>query len=61
MVFYTTSYLEGDNMNFKKSVMYTLLGGLSVLGYMKYKDGSMKKAVKKIKPKVEDALTSHKK
>lgn len=43
-------------MECKKSLMYALLGGSAVYGYMKYKDGSMERALKNMKPKFESAV-----
>lgn len=48
-------------MNFKKSIMYTMLGGMAVLGYMKYKDGTLERTMKNMKPMMESALENLKK
>ena len=41
--------------------MYMMLGGMVALGYMKYKDGSMDRMMKNIKPMMECALEELKK
>ena len=43
-------------MSFKKGVMYTMLGGLAVIGYLKYKDGTLERTMKNMKPMMESAL-----
>ena len=48
-------------MECKRCVMYALLGGLAVLGYLKYKDGTMDRMVKNMKPMMECALDELKK
>ena len=37
-------------MELKKSMMYGMIGGLSVLAYIKYKDGTMDRMLKNMKP-----------
>ena len=41
--------------------MYGMIGGLSVLAYIKYKDGSMDRMMKNMKPMMECALHELKK
>ena len=48
-------------MECKRCVMYMVLGGMVALGYMKYKDGSMNRMMKNIKPMMECALEELKK
>lgn len=48
-------------MELKKSMMYGMIGGLSVLAYIKYKDGSMDRMMKNMKPMMECALHELKK
>ena len=48
-------------MECKKCVMYMMLGGIVALGYMKYKDGSMNRMMKNIKPMMDCALEELKK
>ncbi len=48
-------------MECKKCIMCAMLGGLTILGYMKYKDGSMDRMMKNIKPMLECALEELKK
>ena len=43
-------------MECKRCIMYTMLGGAVVLGYLKYKDGTMNRMIKNMKPMVECAL-----
>jgi len=45
----------------KKNLMYAMLGGMAVLGYLKYKDGSMERMMKNMKPMAECALEELKK
>ena len=40
----------------KKSIVYGMIGGMMVLGYMKYKDGSMQRAIKNVRPMIESAI-----
>lgn len=48
-------------MDCKKCIMCTLLGGMAVYGYLKYKDGTLKRTMKNIKPKIESAIEDLKK
>ena len=48
-------------MNFKKGIMYTMIGGLGVYGYMKYKDGSITRMIKNIRPMMNDTIENLKK
>lgn len=48
-------------MECKNAIMYTMLGGLSVLMYLKYKDGTMDRMMKNMKPMMECALDELKK
>lgn len=48
-------------MNFKKSIMYTMIGGMAVYGYMKYKDGSITRTIKNMKPMMENMMNNIKK
>jgi hypothetical protein len=48
-------------MEIKKYAMFTLLGGAAVLAYMKYKDGSIQRTVRNVKPKVENVVDNLKK
>lgn len=43
-------------MNLKKSIMYTMIGGMAVLGYMKYKDGTITRTIKNMKPMMESMI-----
>lgn len=43
-------------MDFKRSMMYTMIGGIAVLGYMKYKDGTITRTIKNIKPMMESMV-----
>lgn len=45
----------------KKCIMYSMIGGLSVLGYMKYKDGSIQRMIKNMKPMMETMIEDLKK
>ena len=45
----------------KKGIMYTLLGGSLVLGYMLYRDGTITRTVKNLKPKLANSLERMKK
>ena len=40
----------------KKSLLYGMLGGLMVVGYMKYMDGTLERTIKNMKPMLESAL-----
>ena len=41
--------------------MCTLLGGMAVYGYLKYKDVTLERTMKNIKPKIESAIEDLKK
>ena len=47
-------------MDCKKCIMCTLLGGMAVYGYLKYKDGTLERTMKNIKPKIESNRRSKK-
>lgn len=48
-------------MECKKCMMYGMLGGMIVFGYLKYKDGSIERMMKNMKPMAECALEELKK
>ena len=48
-------------MNFKKTMLYTMMGGMAVLGYLKYKDGTMERTIKNMKPMIDSAIENLKK
>ncbi len=48
-------------MSLKNVIMYTMLGGMAVLGYLKYKDGTLERTIKNMKPMMESALENLKK
>lgn len=48
-------------MECKKCIMYGMIGGLSVLAYLKYKDGTIDRMMKNMKPMMECALDELKK
>jgi len=48
-------------MNLKKAMMYSMMGGMAVLGYLKYKDGTMERTIKNMKPMIESAIDNLKK
>ena len=50
---------RGDFM--KKSLIYGMIGGMMVVGYMKYKDGTLERAIKNMKPMLNCAMNSLKK
>lgn len=43
-------------MSLKNGIIYTMLGGIAILGYLKYKDGTLERAIKNMKPMMENAL-----
>lgn len=45
----------------KKCMMYGMMGGIMVLMYVKYKDGTIKRIMKNMKPMMECALEEIKK
>ena len=61
MVFYNTKAIEVIKLDCKKCIMCTLLGGMAVYGYLKYKDGTLERTMKNIKPKIESAVEGLKK
>ena len=48
-------------MSFKKGMLLTMMGGMMVYGYMKYKDGTMSRAIKNMKPMMESMMENLKK
>lgn len=48
-------------MECKKCMMYVMLGGMMTWAYLKYKDGSMERMMKNMKPMAECALDELKK
>ncbi len=43
-------------MNLKKEVMFSIIGAMALYGYMKYRDGSIERAIKNMKPMMEMKL-----
>ena len=43
-------------MSLKNMMMYTMIGGMAVYGYMKYKDGSLKRTMKNMKPMMQSMI-----
>ena len=48
-------------MECKKCMMYGMLGGMVMFGYLKYKDGTIERMIKNMKPMAECALEELKK
>ena len=48
-------------MEFKRNMMYAMMGGMIAVGYMKYKDGTLKRAIKNAKPMMENMINDLKK
>ena len=48
-------------MEFKKYAMFTLLGGTAVLAYMKFRDGTIQRTIKNMKPKMDNVVDNLKK
>jgi len=43
-------------MDCKKSLMYMMIGAFAIYGYLKYKDGTIERAIKNMKPMMECAV-----
>ena len=61
MYFIIIKLLEVIKLDCKKCIMCPLLGGMAVYGYLKYKDGTLERTMKNIKPKIESAIEDLKK
>ena len=48
-------------MNFKRAMVYTIAGMAGVIGYMKYKDGTLERTIKNMKPMIESTIENLKK
>ena len=48
-------------MSLKNGIMCTMLGGLAVIGYLKYKDGTLERTIKNMKPMMDSTLENLKK
>ena len=45
----------------KKGVLYSMMGGLIFYGYLKYKDGTLERYIKNMKPMIESTINDLKK
>ena len=43
-------------MSLKNSILCTVIGGAAVIGYLKYKDGTLERYIKNMKPMMKSAL-----